>query len=1026
MTEDAGILFFMGNEKEAGEIGNILEKSGYDFTQSYAYSLSDFSRLLAKRSWGLIVVDCCIADVSPDQVLSRIREAGSLAPVIAIIENTDIQRALKLTKTGYCNYVIKGEYDKLLRMVQYKLKLNTLRCIGNYSCEDLFTILSAVSNGIIRFDGEGKTVFINDAAQALTGWSGIAAIGKPVEDILQVMDVKTGERIGCQRLYDLYTKEGQNFDSNLVLIPREGTKKYVSLRCTPLYGVDGSTAGGVITFQDITSYKRINEELKAERNNTRYHFQYAPIGMAVIDKNLRVRSVNDRFIDICDRADEDVIGSDICKGLGCIEGNDTTATKGRECDNCVIKKCIVQVRDSSIPLRDVEKTYNLFRDGQRVQRTFNCNFVPLKIKGENSVLISIQDVTKQRLVEEQLKTSRDFYLTLFEEFPVMVWRTDITGNVDYVNKKMLEFVGREQDKGLGIRWVANVHPGDIMNYVDAYNKAFDKREIFEYEYRVRRFDGEYRWLYSHACPYYDLDRKFAGYIGTSYDVTGKKEWEFEINRAMEATREAYRSKSEFLANMSHEIRTPLNGIQGMIDLTLLTDLTEEQRDNLNIAKNCSESLLAIINDILDFSKMEVGKVSIENVEFDIRDLINRIIRAHHLKADKKGIELNYQIPADMPDFVIGDPNRLRQVLDNLISNAVKFTDKGFANLIIRLAEKTEGYVKLQFSMLDTGIGISEREMKKLFRSFSQVNSSRTKQHKGTGLGLIIAKNIVEMMGGTLEVESEKGLGSEFSFMLRFGIGRGDGDLDGATRRYRPRTVTDAKILLVEDDEINRKVISRMLKEIGYKHDVVASGMEALKLLEENEYDLCLMDIQMPGLDGIQTTALIREGEKNAQKAPMPIVAITAYALRGDREKFLAMDMDGYIAKPFQISELYIQLESLLSNRGETRKKGTERGKNISGFLRDYMRSIQPTIDSMKNSIKNLEAAINRRDMDMAEKVAHEIKTLATLISAENLKIAAFRVELAARRGDDEESRRLYNALYSIVEKYATNISKLEE
>lgn len=1026
MSESVKMLLFTKDRKEAEETIKTLKGMEDNLEYSYALTLTDFCDLLKKNIWDIIVFDCYMNNVTPDKILAQLEKAGSLAPAVAMIEETDIRLVSELTEKGCYNYVIKGDCNRLLRTEEYGLKLGGLKYRNSYTRKHLGTTLLAVSMGVISTDKEGRITLINSAASRLTGWEGHRAIGEPLEKVFHIIDAKTRERIDCPVIQEPFTENNGKVAAYPILITKAGLERYIHAQRLPLNGEEGQVYGSVITFQDFTDHRRISEELRIERNNLRNQFQYAPTGMAVVDGKLKIQSANDRFTDICHVSGEKVIGNTLCKSLGCVRNTDGSRDEGKNCHQCLIKKCIMQVIKSYLPLRDIEETFNLIRAGRTVACTFNCNFVPLKTGDKANVLISIDDITEQRIMEEKLIESRDFYLTLFEEFPTMIWRTDLTRGIDYVNKKMLEFTGREMKQELGTRWMDNLHPEDTMDYVEAYNRAFDERRVFEYDYRLKGVDGEYLWLSCYACPYCDMDGNFAGYIGTSYDITEKKKWEAEIKRAMEATKEAYKAKSEFLANMSHEIRTPLNGILGMIDLTLRTALTEEQKDNLNTAKNCTNSLLTVINDVLDFSKMEVGKLSLQNVEFDVRGLVNRIIRIHHIKASEKGIDLNYQMPADIPDFIIGDPNRLQQVLDNLINNAIKFTDEGFASLIIKTIEKTESSIKLRFSIVDSGIGISDSEMGRLFRSFSQINGSKTRRHGGTGLGLIISRNLIEMMGGILGVKSEKGRGSEFSFVLDFDIGKGNDYSEEADNECSVQAITDARILLVEDDEVNQKVIGGMLREIGYRYDVAGCGKDALSLLEGNAYDLCLMDIQMPGLDGVQTTALIRENEAKDRKPHMPIVAITAYALRGDRERFLAMGLDEYIAKPFQMSELYFLLEKLLMDKKGNIGDQNATVKRINSYLQDYAQSVRPTIEQMKNSIKGLKTAIEGEDLQSTEKNAHDIKGFAASISADKLKTIAFRIELAARRGDGKEAKKLLKALQGVFEKHTINTDKMEE
>jgi CheY-like chemotaxis protein len=362
--------------------------------------------------------------------------------------------------------------------------------------------------------------------------------------------------------------------------------------------------------------------------------------------------------------------------------------------------------------------------------------------------------------------------------------------------------------------------------------------------------------------------------------------------------------------MSHEIRTPLNAVIGLAGLLQGTKLTREQLDYLDTIKSSSDSLLSVINDILDFSKIDSGKMDLHYKPINITKCIESSMDILSTKASEKGLTMAYSIDADTPQTILGDPGRLRQVLSNLISNAVKFTDYGEVSISVS-SKKLEGdSYELHFAIKDTGLGIPKNKMNELFQSFSQLDTSTTRRHGGTGLGLAISKKLVEMMNGKIWVESQLGKGSTFHFAIPAeAISH---RIFSAEQSAISQAIDQSKdhyglrILLAEDNVVNQKVMLRMLDKLGYSADVAANGQEVLEALELQPYDVVLMDVQMPEMDGIEAAKKIREIWPRGQPK---IIAITAYALQGDREKCIAAGMDDYISKPVKLEELREILES---------------------------------------------------------------------------------------------------------------------
>ena len=743
--------------------------------------------------------------------------------------------------------------------------------------------------------------------------------------------------------------------------------------------------------------------------------------------------------------------------------------------------------------------------------------------------------------------------TMADNIPDSIFTKDIQGRYIFVNKGFLNIHGLDSPAEVLGKTLFELFPeeGAASWYAD---DLVVQQGGTPYTERVRSTvdgQGNLKWILTTKVPLVGKNGAVIGIVGLHRDITKQKQTEENLKQAKEAAEAANRAKSEFLANMSHEIRTPMNGIIGMTELTLQTSLTGEQREFLTMVKTSADSLLRVINDVLDFSKIEAGKLEIDRTAFDLRENLEETIRTFSIRAGQKGLELVCDIRPDVPQVVLGDPVRMRQVIVNLLGNAIKFTDQGEVVLQVEGKSMQGDAVELHFAIRDTGIGVPKEKQELIFESFAQADTSSKRKYGGTGLGLTISSRLVTMMGGRIWLESEAGQGSTFHFtvrceslskmpakiegngsanlvgipvlvvddnptnrrilertlyqwgmkptlvesgwaalaelrrakesgqvpplvlldaqmphldgfstaakikqdkglasstimMLTSGGERGDADrcrevgisayltkpvrqeeLRQAiqqvlglkqqrekeskliTRHSIRETAAALRVLLAEDNEINRELAVRLLTKRGHAVQVATNGKLVLDMLEAGQFDVILMDVQMPEMDGFETTAAIRSKEKLTGKH-IPIVAMTAHAMKGDRERCLAAGMDEYISKPINVIELMEVLESFSdstipvlphpeqSHPALDKRVALNRVGGDQALLIDLGRLFGGESARLLAAIHD---AADLKDMEALQNAAHSLKGSVATFAAYEAVEAALKVERLARSGD---------------------------
>lgn len=650
----------------------------------------------------------------------------------------------------------------------------------------------------------------------------------------------------------------------------------------------------IAMFSEITERKRVEQVLKEQEGFLRTVLETTVDGFWVVDTKGRILMVNQAYCQMSGYTRDELLSLNLLS----VEANDNQAQIKVRMARIVANKSelfVTRHRKKDGSLMDVEISVNwMDYDGGR----FIC---------------FCRDITERKLVEAKLKESLKDLLESQKIAHIGTWRLDIETDQVIWSEELYKMYG--------------FNPADPIPPYPEHEKLFTSESWerlstaleetrtsgipYELELETITNEGSNGWMWVRGEVEKNRENRITGIWGAAQDITARKLSELDLIRAKEAAESANSAKTQFLSNMSHEIRTPMNGFMGMLQLLETTALSQEQRELIQIASASSNSLLTLVNDILDYSKIEAGKMNLDVKPFNLRVLITESIDLFKIPANAAGLSIEATIDSAVPVNLSGDSFRLKQVISNLLGNAVKFTTEGSINLTVRAIKQADenDFVNLEFVIKDTGIGIPKEKQNLLFSRFYQADNSNTRNYGGSGLGLSICEGLVEKMGGDIWVESTVGEGSCFYFTCKMGIASTETQ-PFETVINQMRDHEGITILLAEDDEINRILIQKVALKKGWQVTFAENGEQAVALLQQNDFDLILMDVQMPVMNGFLATQIIRSMERE-KGTRIPIIAMTAHALDGDNEKCLEAGMDDYFTKPVNFDVFYAMVEKWL-------------------------------------------------------------------------------------------------------------------
>lgn len=871
-------------------------------------------------------------------------------------------------------------------------------------------IMNASLDAIITIDKRGVITFWNPQAEKIFGWKEEEIVGKRLSETIIPEKYREMHEKGMKH----YSKTGEgpvlNKQIEIAAINKTGYEFPIELSIVPVK--QGDTEFFCSFIRDISERKKNEEALKASEQLWQFALEGAGDGVWEYDFETKEVFFSKQYKKMLG-FEEDEFRNESSEWYSRIHPEDVNIIDQTDADYTG-KKITNHQREYRIKHKNGEYVWILDR-GMIINYTEDGK--PKRMIGTHS------DITERKLSEQAIKINEEKYRSIIANMKLGMIEVDNDEIIQFANQSFCHMSGFELNELLGKKASRLFVNDESLEFIDKQNIQRRKGISGAYEISVRNKSGEAKWWLVSGAPRYTDKGELVGTIGIHLDITEQKTLEVELIEARQQAESSATAKQSFLTNMSHEIRTPMNAILGMGRQLQKSSLNEQQQFFLQTINDASENLLVIINDILDISKIEAGKLSLETIGFSVRDVVNKAIQVTRHRAEEKGLKLSGNTEDAIAEVFLGDPFRLNQVLLNLLSNAVKFSNKGSVQVVVTLLGEEDEKQLVQISVTDTGIGMEKEFIANLFQSFSQEDKSVSRKYGGTGLGMAISKQLVEMMGGNIQVESKKNIGSRFSLIIPFAIGK-DHDLPEREIKNSDSTLLKGKrILLVEDNEMNRLVATVTLSHYGAVITEAFNGVEAVEAMRKFEYDLVLMDMQMPVMDGLVATRIIRK----ELESTIPIIALTANAIKGENDKCIAAGMNDYVSKPFAEEDLVNMIAKWLGQNSilipakgilvEEKLYNLSKLEEISRGDKSFVKKMVAMFcDTVPAAVAEIKTAYEHKDYTKIKSVAHRIKPSIDSMGIESLKNEIRQIEHFALQSEDTGNlRQLIDQLDTVVQ-----------